>query len=420
VRPSKVHVVGAGMAGLAAALKLAQTGIDVALHEAAPFAGGRCRSYDDAHLGCRLDNGNHLLLSGNRAAMEYVAACGAEGTLTGPAEAEYPFLDVSTGERWVLRPGAGRAPWWILDRTRRVPGTRVRDYLGALRLARATGEARVVDILDTGTVLYRRFWQPLAVAALNTAPEEGSAALLARVVAESFARGAAACRPLVPKEGLSESLVDPALAELARRGASVRFTERLRALEFSEARVAALAFESGNVPVGANEAVVLAVPAPVAARLVPGIDAPRDFRAIVNAHYRVASRAGAPLFIGLIGGTAQWVFRKRHVLSVTVSAAERLVDMQGDELGPMLWRDVARAYDLPADAMPPVQIVKERRATFAATPAEEKRRPPARTRSPNLALAGDWTRTGLPATIEGAIRSGFAAALHLIAPAPSA
>jgi squalene-associated FAD-dependent desaturase len=408
------------MAGLAAAVKLAQAGIAVTLHEAAPQAGGRCRSYDDAHLGLRIDNGNHLLLSGNRAAMEYADACGAAGTLTGPAEAEFPFLDLSTGERWVLRPGAGRIPWWLFDRARRVPGTRLGDYLGALRLMSATGEARVVDVLDTGSALYRRFWQPLAVAALNTAPEQGSAALLARVVAESFARGGAACRPLVPQEGLSESLVDPALAELARRGAAVRFTERLRALEFAEARVAALVFEGGTVPVGADEAVVLAVPAPVAGRLVPGLDAPQDFRAIVNAHYRVATRADAPLFIGLIGGTAEWVFRKRHVLSVTVSAAERLVDVPADELAPILWRDVARAYDLPAATMPPVQIVKERRATFAATPAEEKRRPPARTSWPNLALAGDWTQTGLPATIEGAIRSGFKAAVHLIATAASA
>ena len=125
-----------------------------------------------------------------------------------------------------------------------------------------------------------------------------------------------------------------------------------------------------------------------------------------------------PLFVGLIGGTAEWVFRKREVLSVTVSAADRLVDEPAEELAPRLWRDVERAYDLPAQAMPPAQIVKERRATFAATPAMLARRPKQATRWPNLVLAGDWTDTGLPATIEGAIRSGFAAAdLLLAAPA---
>jgi predicted NAD/FAD-dependent oxidoreductase len=123
---------------------------------------------------------------------------------------------------------------------------------------------------------------------------------------------------------------------------------------------------------------------------------------------------GAPYFVGLIGGTAEWVFRKREVLSVTVSAADRLVDTDAEALGRLLWRDVEQAYGLPSQPMPPAQIVKERRATFAATPPEIARRPPQRTRWSNLALAGDWTDTRLPATIEGAIRSGQAAAELLL------
>jgi predicted NAD/FAD-dependent oxidoreductase len=259
-------------------------------------------------------------------------------------------------------------------------------------------------------VLYRRFWRPLAVAALNTAPEDGSAALLARVLDESFGRGAAACRPMLPRLGLSESLVEPALARLVRAGAQVSFTRRLRAFEFAGDRVSALEFDAARQPLGHDETVLLAVPAPIAQRLVPGLDAPGSFRAIVNAHYRVSLPGKAPPFVGLVGGTAEWVFRKREVLSVTVSAAEALIDSPADELAQRLWRDVTRAYGLPDQAMPPAQIVKERRATFAATPAEEMRRPGPGTRWSNLALAGDWTATGLPATIEGAVRSGFFAA----------
>jgi uncharacterized protein with NAD-binding domain and iron-sulfur cluster len=119
--------------------------------------------------------------------------------------------------------------------------------------------------------------------------------------------------------------------------------------------------------------------------------------------------------MGIIGGTAEWVFRKRALLSVTVSAADRLVDTPTDELSLRLWRDVEQAYALPSQPMPPGQIVKERRATFAATPTEVARRPPQRTRWPNFVLAGDWTDTGLPATIEGAVRSGRTAADLLLA-----
>jgi squalene-associated FAD-dependent desaturase len=410
---SRVHVVGAGLAGLAASLRLAEAGRAVTLHEASPQAGGRCRSYLDAMLGCRIDNGNHLLIAGNAAAMSYLDAIGARDTLIGPAEPAYPFLDVASGERWTLRPNLGTIPWWIWSPTRRVPGSSARDYLRALPLRRAREEATVAGMLTDG-VLFRRLWQPLAVAALNTEAEAGQARLLSRVLGESFGRGGAACRPLVPREGLSESLVDPALARLAALGAGVRFGARLRAIEQAGSRVSALDFDNGRVALGPGEAVVLAVTAPVAARLLPGLTVPEEFRAILNAHYRIGASAAAPLFIGLIGGTAEWVFRKREVLSVTVSAADRFMDTPAEELARVLWRDVARAYDVPADPMPPWQIVKERRATFAATPAQVARRPATRAGWENLVLAGDWTDTGLPATIEGAIRSGFAAAVALL------
>jgi len=112
----------------------------------------------------------------------------------------------------------------------------------------------------------------------------------------------------------------------------------------------------------------------------------------------------------VIDGAAEWIFRKREVLSVTVSAADRMVDRPADAVREILWRDVALAYRLPALPMPPARIVKERRATFLASPEQLQRRPAATTRWPNLFLAGDYTDTGLPATIEGAIASGITAA----------
>jgi len=410
---SAIHVVGAGLAGLAAALRLAESGRGVVLYEASGHAGGRCRSYLDATLGCRIDNGNHLLIAGNTAAMAYLDAIGARDTLVGPAEPAFPFLDLATGERWILRPNTGRIPWWITSAGRRVPGTVARDYLKALRLKRARAHVTVAATLPND-MLFRRLWQPLAVAALNTEVEAGQAELLNRVIGESFGRGGAACRPLVPREGLSESLIDPALARLAALGATFRFGSRLRGIEASRTRVTALDFDDARVALGAGEAVVLAVTAPVAGRLMPGLTVPDEFRAILNAHYRIAGPADSPLFVGLVNGTAEWVFRKQEVLSVTVSAADRLMDRGAEELALLLWQDVVRAYGVPAEPMPPWQIVKERRATFAATPAQVARRPKTRTGLDNLVLAGDWTDTGLPATIEGAIRSGFAAAAALL------
>jgi squalene-associated FAD-dependent desaturase len=413
---STVHVVGAGLAGLAAAVALARQGRRVVIHESAEHAGGRCRSYFDGELGTRIDNGNHLLLSGNRSALAYLGMIDALGTFAGPGEAAIPFVDLATGERWALRPNRGAVPWWVFSPGRRVPGTRARDYLAALRLRGAGDGDTISGRLSPTAPLFRRLWEPVAVAALNTAATEGSARLFWHLLRETLGGGAEACRPLVPREGLSESFVDPALAMLRACGAGICFGSRLRSIGFAEERVVRLEFDGDSAELGESDEAVLAVPAPVAARLVPNLIVPDDHAPIVNAHYRIEPPAGMPLFAGLIGGTAEWVFRKPGVISVTVSAADTIVDLPAEALGARLWSDVAAAFRLPAEPVPAARIVKERRATFRATPAQLRRRPPTETRWSNLKLAGDYVDTGLPATIEGAIRSGLAAAAAIARP----
>ena len=113
--------------------------------------------------------------------------------------------------------------------------------------------------------------------------------------------------------------------------------------------------------------------------------------------------------IGMVNSTTEWLFSYPGRLSTTTSGADRLLEQSREELAGTIWREVAAVTGLPAE-LPPWQIVRERRATFAATPEENAKRPGAATKFGNLYLAGDWTDTGLPATIEGAIRSGNRAA----------
>jgi squalene-associated FAD-dependent desaturase len=408
----RVHIVGAGLAGLSAAVSLVAAGRAVTLYEAGPAAGGRCRSYFDRGLGRRIDNGNHLVLSGNRATFDYLAQIGAGDSMAGPAEPLFPFVDLADGARWVVAPNRGRLPWWILRRDRRVPGTRPRDYLSLFALRRAGAGQSVRDVLGGG-VLYRRLLEPLAVAALNTPAETGLARLLDAVVRESLMRGGAACLPRVPRVGLSESFVDPAVAWLAARGAVLHTGRRIAALARDAGRVTALETPDGPVPLGAEDSVVLAVPAWVAADLLPGLVVPDAFSAILNVHFLADAESGPAGFWGVVGGTAEWVFVRPGIVSVTVSAANRLVDRPAEEIADLVWPDVRATLRLPA-RMPAVRVVKERRATHLATVAQESRRPPPRTEWRNLVLAGDWTATGLPATIEGTIRSGRAAANSLL------
>ncbi len=407
-----IHVIGAGLAGLAAALRLQEGGAKIVIHEATDHAGGRCRSYYEPALETRIDNGNHLLLSGNHAALDYLRRIGAQDRLAGPARAEFDFADLKTGRRWRLRPNAGRIPWWVLLPSRRVPGSRFRDYLSIRRLLAAPPGATIGETIDCRGALYERLWHPILLAALNTEPERASAAMAAAILRESLMLGGRACRPLVAGHGLSAAFVDPALGHLAKRDVEIRFNRRLRAIDLAPDRATALDFGGERIALGPGDALVLAVPAPVASSLLPSIAAPDEFRAIVNAHFKVAPPPGQPAILAVINGTVEWLFAFEGRLSVTISGADRLIDTDREALARALWAEVARLTGLP-EALPAWQIVKERRATYAALPAEEAKRPPAQTQWRNLALAGDWTRTGLPATIEGSIRSGNSAAEQL-------
>ncbi|MFE1602481.1 hydroxysqualene dehydroxylase HpnE [Methylobacterium sp. ID0610] len=407
-----VHVLGAGLAGLSAAVRSAQAGQRVVVHEAAKQAGGRCRSYYDPALGLTIDNGNHLLLSGNRDALDFLSAVGAPaGALTGPAEAAFPFADLVTGERWTLRPNAGRLPWWVLAAGRRVPGSRARDYLAPLGIFRGAGKAATIgESMACEGLLWNRLWRPVLLAALNTEPSESDAGLAATILRETLGAGGRACRPLVAVEGLSTAFVEPALAFLARAGAEIRFGQRVRGLGLAQDRVLTLDFSDGSEVLEPGDRVVMALPAWVAADLLPGLPVPQEHRSIVNAHFAVAPPAGSPLILGVVGGLTEWLFAYPDRLSVTISGADRLLDTPREDLAAAIWDEVARLTGQAGAPLPRWQIVKEKRATFAATPQEAGRRPGARTHLANLALAGDWTATGLPSTIEGAIRSGAVAA----------
>jgi hydroxysqualene dehydroxylase len=405
-----VHIIGAGLAGLSAAIKLSGHGETVVVHEATAFAGGRCRSYHDASVGMTIDNGNHLLLSGNRAALSYLREIGGTDRLVGPDHAEFPFIDLKSNGRWTLRFNDGRLPWWIFDAKRRVPDTGPLDYLALARLLFAAPDQPVGKVIACGGVLYKRLVEPLLLAALNIDPPLGSAKLAAAIIRETLAAGGLACRPLIAREGLGETLIAPALACLQQRGADVRFEHQLRAIKFGEGRVEALEFTGETIALERGDAVVLAVPPYIAAALVRGLQVPTEFRAIVNAHFRVDPPTAQPRIIGVLNGTVEWLFAFPGRLSVTVSAGDRLIDAPREDLAKTIWGEVATVAGLPADPMPPWQIVRERRATFAATPEQDLKRPGAVTSWQNLVLAGDWTNTGLPATIEGAIRSGNRAA----------
>ncbi len=408
-----MHVIGGGLAGLSAATLLAERGVAVTLSEAAAQAGGRCRSYIDPQLDMMIDNGNHLVLSGNRAVMAYLKRLGTRDRLAGPDSADLAFMDLRDGTRWRLRPNDGPLAWWVFAKDRRVPGTSPADYLPlATLLARHPGK-RLDQVLTPRGVLWERLLEPFFLAALNTEAVAGSADLAGAIVRETLAKGGQACRPRIAHPTLAGAFVEPALHYLYTKGATVRLGRRLKTIITESNRVRALEFGDGVTELGPDDTAILAVPPNHAQALLPGLDAPDEFRSIVNGHFALPATqrpSNTPLITGLVGGCAEWLFVFEDRVSVTVSGADAIIDDNREDLAARLWADVARVLKLGDMPLPLWQIVKERRATFAATPEQNAKRPGARTALSNLFLAGDWTRTGLPATIEGALRSGETAA----------
>ena len=411
------HIIGAGLSGLAAAVRLVERGVPVTIYDSAGQAGGRCRSFFDKHLERNIDNGNHLIMSGNHAALDFLDRIGSQDALTGPPDASYRFVDVKTKARWTVRINDGLVPFWVFDETSRVPDTGLVDYAKAAAIAFAGSDKTVADIVDAKSPLYERFWEPLTLAVLNTTPARGQARLLWRVIRETFLRGGKASMPRVAKAGLGPAFVDPALRFIEQNGSLVRLNARLRAAWMEGGAVASLSFADETVTLEEGDFVIFAVPPSRLKQIMPEVDPPTDDASILNVHYRLGraplkAALGDSPFIGMISSVAQWAFVREDVISITTSASNAIGadDRPNDDVVAQIWRETQIALDLGDRDYERVRVIREKRATPDQSPAGVAKRLKPETNYRNLVLAGDHIDTGVPATIEGSIRSGNNAA----------
>jgi len=399
------HVIGAGVAGLVAALRLADQGRAVMLHEATPVAGGRCRALPDG-----TDNGTHALMGANHAALRFLADIGArEGWVEAEPEG-LPVFDLADGS--ARRIAASPLAW--RDPAKRPPGLSASAFAALLRLALPIGDRPVAEMMAAHPALYRALIEPLTVAALNTPGHEASSARLGVVLRRLGRPGAGAV--LVAREGLGPDLISPALGALQKAGVTTRFGARLRAMTEAEGRIIALHFGDDSISLDPRDQIVLALPPWEVARLIPKLRVPERHAPILNLHF-AHQTAGPVRFIGVLGGLTQWVLVRPSGVSVTVSAADAEVEEQAPDLAPRAWAEIlaaVKAFGLPGEwpeSPPAMRAVKERRAT----PRHAVGMPPQPPRQiyRNLVLAGDWTWPRLPATIEAAVLSGEAAVKDL-------
>ncbi len=403
----RTHIVGAGIAGLSAALAVTAQGAEAILYEAAPHPGGRCRTITPASGLFAHDNGTHVLFAANRHALALLETIGARDRWIEPEPGGLPLYDGRTGEMRRI----GLSPWsWLLP-SRRPKGLRLTDLARILRLAFPSRDCPVAAVIGNRPIL-ESLIEPLTVAVLNTPAADASSRRLAYALRKLLPPGAG--RLLVAGNGLGEDLVRPALSTLRNRGVPVLTGQRLRAVLAHGERVIGLTLTDRTVALGPGDQVILALPPWEIERLVPGLPVPQEFEPILNVHYRLPGFA-RPRFLGLTGALAQWALIRQDHVSVTVSAADAVIDRDAASLTARIWRDIAPALralglDAASGRQPEARVVKERRATIrqAATPLPQ----PPLLPFTNLALAGDWIGP-LPATIESAVMAGERAAALL-------
>lgn len=433
-------VCGGGLAGIAAACEAAGHGAAVTLVERRPFLGGKAFSFIDPASGRELDNGQHVFLGCCPAYIGLLRLLGTLDRTTLQARLDTPVRD-RAGRRGRLRAAALPAPLHLAPSFMAYPLLSAREKVAALRALGALAALRpaardALDAVSFGDWLssrgqseesIARFWDLIVLPTCNDRSDRVSAALAAFVFQEGFLRSTRGSAIGWSRVGLTR-LVDPATrAFLEARGGAVL-----------SGRAVAAADPTG-VTLGDGrridaDAVVLALPPERARRVCPeAIAAPTAIASspIVNVHLWYDRPVMEEPFTAVVDSPVQWIFNRNamnggspdgsHQMAISISGARREIAVPRDELVRSMREELehllpaARGADLIAHA-----VVKEPHATFAAAPGQAAGRPGAATALSGLALAGAWTATGWPATMEGAVRSGIRAARHAMKVGPAA
>ncbi len=436
-----VIIIGGGFAGLAAGVALAEAGKRVCLLEQKPYLGGRARSFQGPTTGSIVDNGQHLFMGCYHSTIQFLKTIGTLDRVRFQTTLSVPFLD-RDGRLTHLNCPALPSPWHLFLGVLRSGSFSLKQKLEVLRMGKALrnggagfgpsdAESVTAWLSRRGQSegLQRNFWDLICIAAMNEDPRAASAKLFERVVRLALFSAPEDSRLGMARVGLSECYTAAAQSFIESRGGRVQVGRGVNQLLIKEG--ACRGVDAGGERI-VDLPVIAALPWHQLATVLPGEllrGEPFFGGALALRPAPIISINlwfDAPItdleFAGLRGTTIQWLFDrsrilgdKSHYISLVLSGAREHVSRSKEELLAISLRELGEM--LPAARKAKLLhslVIKERFATFSPSPEADALRPPARTPIHGLFLAGDWTATGLPATIEGAVQSGYAAAREFL------
>ena len=414
----KVIVIGGGFAGLAAAAYLSKSNHKVTLLEASPKLGGRAYSFLDKETNTLLDNGQHILMGCYFETLNFLSLIKASENFDFQKKLLVNF--VKEGFKVLpLKSFPVFYPFNLLVGVLRYKAINFSERMGLIKVFLKLPFYSVKKLLRMNVKkwlesekqsknIQNAFWKILAVGALNTSLEKASAKVFVNILRQIFLNGTKAATILLPKFGLSESYCKNAEQFIRNNRGEVLFSEAVQKIVTKEKKITEV-HTSSKVYLDFDY-VISAIPTYALSRIIDGemkINIPDfTYSSILNIHLWLKENSFPEGFYGLINSPIHWVFNKRDHLNLVTSDADKFINLSDEEIMMMVKEEMNKFFLVHPDSITNYKIFKEKRATFIPSNEILDKRPPQKTRINNLVLAGDWVDTGLPSTIESAVKSG--------------
>ena len=400
-----IYIIGAGLAGLSASVHGVKRNYKVNVFESSNLIGGRCRSFFDKKIGLEIDNGNHLVFSANKNFYELCKIIKSLDSLQ-LLPFDLDFFDKKQSFYWNINLEKISLFRIIMNNIELIPGSQLSDYLSILKFLFAKQNSTVYELIGNSNI-YKTFWDPLTLAVMNTSSKNASAKVLAHVLKETIFKGKENCCIYQPKVNWNESVIKPCVNFLKKKGCEINLKNILKSIKINNNFITRLDFLTNSIQIKENDLVIFAIPPSNFSKFFPYLSLPKNYNSIVNVHFKLTKTLKdkfSKKIIGFINSHTHWLFIKKNYLSVTISNANHLNNLDSEEIANIIWIEIC-SYMKIKNRIPSFQVVKEKKATLEQSPLNFSLIRKLKKLPNNVRISGDWTQTSLPCTIEGSILS---------------